>query len=125
MIRSGVPIYKYEWNSIYPKASSGVNIFRFVEKKIWAPIAYEKLPKFCFKCGTIQHPPDYHISKDESDPYQFGPWLRAEQLKRRAFHGLGSSGGTLDWWTILPKLPLTEEQRDQTDPEIAPSQPNV
>jgi hypothetical protein len=58
------------------------------EKSYWVPFKYEKLPRFCFKCGRILH--DQKGCLVQSVPQQnhaegkpaWGPWLRAEESSR-------------------------------------------
>lgn len=56
---------------------------------LWAPIAYEKLPKFCYKCAKILQSLECQTGNEDTGPYQFGLWLRTEQLKSRTSMGLG------------------------------------
>jgi hypothetical protein len=62
-------------------------------RSIWIAFKYEKLPKFCYKCGTILHGQqgcnrDGNLrspSKDDDQPY--GPWLRVIFPFRRGLKG--------------------------------------
>lgn len=53
--------------------------------KYWIPLQYEKIPRFCFKCGRILHVGDACSESDQSsnDTHQFGTWLRAVTNGRR------------------------------------------
>jgi hypothetical protein len=61
-------------------------------KVIWIPFQYEKLPKFCFQCGTIRHGQEGCAKKsdlrNQGEP-NFGPWLRAASPTRRADRNRG------------------------------------
>jgi hypothetical protein len=52
------------------------------EKAIWITFKYEKIPRFCFKCGTIRHggrgciAPGGRRMMGNGEKAQFGPWLR-------------------------------------------------
>ena len=52
------------------------------EKAIWNTFKYEKIPRFCFKCGIIRHGGRGCIAPEErkmignKGEAQFGPWLR-------------------------------------------------
>jgi hypothetical protein len=61
-------------------------------RSIWIPFKYEKLPRFCFKCGVVKHG-RLGCSKIGSrrttgeEEYPFGNWLRVSYAARR---GVGS-----------------------------------
>lgn len=62
-------------------------------EKLWILIKYEKLTKFCFKCGKILHLTVVNAFSDLNDTKQLGPWLRSE-LRR---HGTSPTvGGKLN-----------------------------
>jgi hypothetical protein len=52
------------------------------EKAIWITFKYEKIPRFCFKCGIIRHggrgciAPGGRRMLGNKGENQFGPWLR-------------------------------------------------
>lgn len=52
------------------------------EKSLWVPFQYEKIPKFCFKCGVISHGPEGRMKGDDKGKQgggseaEYGPWLR-------------------------------------------------
>lgn len=52
------------------------------EKSLWVPFQYEKIPKFCFKCGVISHGPEGRMKGDDEGKQgggseaEYGPWLR-------------------------------------------------
>lgn len=54
---------------------------------------YERLPKFCFLCGVINHGQEGCSKRSEmrnqSNPNQFGPWMRAASPPRRAERNRG------------------------------------
>jgi hypothetical protein len=71
----------------------------FAGKTSWIEFKYEKLPLLCFRCGRIVHgprgcpmTPATHLH-DREEPKQWGSWLRATDLKRRAKVGSGVRGG--------------------------------
>jgi hypothetical protein len=53
------------------------------DKAHWVSFKYEKIPRFCFKCGTVRHgrrgcvAPGGKPMKGNEDGAQYGPWLRA------------------------------------------------
>jgi hypothetical protein len=59
----------------------------------WVVFKYEKLPSFCFRCGRIVHDkkgcPVSNFSRRNNmeESRQWGPWLRAEESKRRGGGG--------------------------------------
>jgi hypothetical protein len=64
-------------------------------KSLWIAFKYEKLPKFCFKCGVIKHGSlgcGIHRSRrsEEEDPY--GNWLRVSYPNRRGSGGEYNTG---------------------------------
>ncbi|KAF5458477.1 hypothetical protein F2P56_022503 [Juglans regia] len=56
---------------------------RFIElegMQLWLPFKYERLPAFCFECGTIKHSrlcPGASRMVNKDAGHQYGPWLRA------------------------------------------------
>jgi hypothetical protein len=48
---------------------------------------YEKLPKFCFRCGAIMHGstgcPERHDVRAQNATAQYGPWMRAPSPTRK------------------------------------------
>jgi hypothetical protein len=66
------------------------------DRSIWITFKYEKIPRFCFNCGVIQHGsrgcvrPGGVRSVGEGRESQFGRWLRAGQSGNRS--GEGSRG---------------------------------
>ena len=56
------------------------------EEKIPMPIRYERLPDFCFCCGTLGHQFRECIKyKDQKqEDLAFGPWMRAVTMTERA-----------------------------------------
>lgn len=52
-------------------------------EKLWIPIRYKKLPRFCFNCGKIIHGMDCHVEGDKKGLNQFGSRLRVENQRRR------------------------------------------
>ena len=64
------------------------------EKSSWIAFQYEKLPKFCFQCGVICHGPGGCTKRsdlrNQSDPTQYGPWLRAPSPTRRGDRNHGA-----------------------------------
>ena len=62
-------------------------------KTLWVPFRYEKILKYCFRCGVIRHGlrgcirvGDQRVHGREVEP-KFGPWLRVPSPNRR--RGLG------------------------------------
>ncbi|XP_042942840.1 uncharacterized protein LOC122277023 [Carya illinoinensis] len=53
-------------------------IFISVEgKQTWIQLRYERLPSFCFNCGTIKHTTQGCILSRNEEKQQYGAWLRA------------------------------------------------
>jgi hypothetical protein len=52
------------------------------DKEVWIDFKYEKIPRFCFKCGTVRHggrgciAPEGRKALRNGGEAQFGPWLR-------------------------------------------------
>jgi hypothetical protein len=52
------------------------------ERSLWIAFKYEKIPKFCFRCGTIKHGNRECIkvvgrgAHGADNKFEFGPWLR-------------------------------------------------
>lgn len=85
------------------------------DKEIWVAFQYEKIPKFCFKCGTIRHG-----SRDcdrgsgrriqgADDENQFGPWLRVPSPKKHHYEASGR------WDKGKKKESSSEESSFRTD----------
>ncbi|XP_041009301.1 uncharacterized protein LOC121253336 [Juglans microcarpa x Juglans regia] len=60
-------------------------LLKLDDKQVWLPFKYERLPSFCFQCGTIKHK-EGGCSKGSRGIYgktscDFGPWLRANPPK--------------------------------------------
>jgi hypothetical protein len=55
------------------------------EATIWIPFQYEKVPKFCFKCGVIYHGVRGCTGgiggKMAGSEYEYGPWLHVPTKK--------------------------------------------
>jgi hypothetical protein len=64
------------------KPISRGRILHVRDKTYWITFKCEKLPRFCFQCGTIRHgsracvAPGGHKRQGQGDDTQFGPWLR-------------------------------------------------
>jgi hypothetical protein len=69
------------------KSLSQGRILKLEEKTIWVPFQYERLPRYCFDCGTIRLGRAGCLWRNEPQTYgsvpQFGPWLRVPSLTRR------------------------------------------
>jgi hypothetical protein len=52
------------------------------DKEVWIDFKYERIPRFCFKCGTVRHggreciAPERRKALRNGGEAQFGPWLR-------------------------------------------------
>jgi hypothetical protein len=70
-------------------------IIKLQGKEIWVAFQYEKLPRFCFKCGVVIHSNqkcgEYGGRKTQRtvETEEFGTWLRVASPKRRFGHGNG------------------------------------
>lgn len=63
------------------------------EKICWIPIAYERLPNFCYICGHLGHSmkdcdhyvpqPEIRDAQEEENIHPFGDWLRASPMKKK------------------------------------------
>ncbi|KAF5449950.1 hypothetical protein F2P56_030343 [Juglans regia] len=58
-------------------------------EKLWIPVRYEKLPRFCFSCGCLIHGKGGCVNKSEGAE-QYGVWLRAD-MKREKIKREGES----------------------------------
>jgi hypothetical protein len=73
------------------KPISRGRILHVRDKQYWITFKYEKLPRFCFKCGTIRHgskgciAPSGQKRQGQNDDAQFGPWLRVTTGGNRRF----------------------------------------
>jgi hypothetical protein len=80
------------------KPLSRVRFIKLRDKSIWIPFRYEKIPRFCFKCGTIRHGdrgcvrPGGRRSQEKENEVQFGPWLRVTPPGNRGGRGGGGRG---------------------------------
>ncbi|XP_059436731.1 uncharacterized protein LOC132169771 [Corylus avellana] len=66
---------------------------------LWVPFQYEKIPKYCFRCGVIRHGTRGCVRVGgqraygrETEP-EFGPWLRVPSPNRRRGTGGGWNHG--------------------------------
>lgn len=76
-------------------------MLRMKEKEIWIPFQYEKVPKYCFRCGLICHRKEGCERKEErrkhgeNSIFEYGPWLRATSPRRGMERERGRRGGEL------------------------------
>lgn len=63
------------------------NLISIEDSPHWIPFKYKRLPKFCFRCGSIRHAksgcikgPNVNKLHDAELP-QYGAWLRASPTK--------------------------------------------
>ncbi|XP_059429203.1 uncharacterized protein LOC132163020 [Corylus avellana] len=74
-------------------------MLRMKGKEIWIPFQYEKVPKYCFRCGLICHGKDGCERRDvrrkqgEDNVFEYGPWLRATSPRRGMQRERGRRGG--------------------------------
>ncbi|KAK4267190.1 hypothetical protein QN277_024005 [Acacia crassicarpa] len=64
--------------------TTGFWVPRGCKEPIWASVHYERLQKFCYKCGRIGH--EHRTCKDtatfkEGEEYEFGNWLSTAGVK--------------------------------------------
>lgn len=52
-------------------------------EKIWIPIRYEKLPRFCFNCGKMMHDSICNMGGDMQSKDQYGTWLRVKNQRKK------------------------------------------
>jgi hypothetical protein len=74
-------------------------IIKVQDKEIWVAFQFEKIPRFCFTCGTVVHSSrkcgEYggkRVQKAE-ETEEFGPWLRVASPKKRFGQFSGWSTG--------------------------------
>jgi hypothetical protein len=66
------------------------------DRTIWITFCYERIPRFCFKCGVIRHGgrgcvnPGGRKLQENENLQEFGPWLRVSPSNR---FGGGGGGG--------------------------------
>jgi hypothetical protein len=83
------------------------------DRSIWITFKYEKIPRFCFNCGVIQHgsrgcvrPGGVRIG-GEGRESQFGRWLRAGQFDNRFAGGRGER--SYGAWRNFNQMPSPSE----------------
>ena len=68
------------------------------DRTIWITFRYERIPRFCFKCGVIRHGgrgcvrPGGRKLQENENMQEFGPWLRVSPTNRYG-GGRGESRG--------------------------------
>jgi hypothetical protein len=87
-------------------------------KTMWVPFKYEKIPKYCFKCGVIRHGTRGCVrvgvqkASSRDGEQEFGPWLRVPSPNRRRGMGGGwNQGGR--WGHNQPEKNYGGDQRHQ------------
>jgi hypothetical protein len=71
------------------KPLSRGRIIKVQDKELWVPFQYEKIPRFCFKCGVVMHNSQtcgsYGGRKTQraEETEDYGPWLRVASPKRK------------------------------------------
>lgn len=74
-------------------------MLKLMNNSVWVAFQYEKLPKFCFRCGVIRHgltgclQSGGRRTSGEAAETQFGSWLRALSPNRRQGNGRWGAGG--------------------------------
>jgi hypothetical protein len=70
-------------------------MLKLPNRSVWVAFQYEKIPKFCYRCGIIRHGASgcqrdggRQLSGEAKDN-QFGAWLRADSPNRRQGYGRG------------------------------------
>jgi hypothetical protein len=71
-------------------------------KTLWVPFKYEKIPKYCFRCGVVRHGTRGCVrvgsnrANSREVETEFGPWLRVPSPTRR--RGMGGGWARGDRW---------------------------
>jgi hypothetical protein len=80
------------------KPLSRGRFLRLRDRTIWITFKYERIPRFCFKCGVIRHggrgcvrPGGKRLQENENSQ-EFGPWLRVPPSNRNGGGGGGGRG---------------------------------
>lgn len=66
-------------------------IIKLQNKALWVEFWYEKIPKFCFKCGVICHGAGGCVNEElrwkhgRGKENEYGPWMKVGYPKRRPF----------------------------------------
>ena len=60
-------------------------VLKIKEAPMLIPFKYEKLPKFCFRCGVIKRGvtgcSERNNARKQNATAEYGPWIRAPSLK--------------------------------------------
>jgi hypothetical protein len=78
------------------KPLSRGRFLRLRDRTTWITFQYERIPRFCFKCGVIRHGgrgcvrPGGRRLQENENMQEFGPWLRVPSSNR---NGGGEGGG--------------------------------
>ena len=83
------------------------------KEEIWISFKYEKLPNFCYWCNLISHDGkdcDIRLARKDTrntEPHQYGPWLRAMSfnLGKIPFTVVSGMGDGLGGVSIPSKMP--------------------
>jgi hypothetical protein len=76
------------------KPLSRGRFLKLKDRTIWITFRYERIPRFCFRCGVIKHgvggcvKPGGRMLPENENMQQFGPWLRVSPPNR-----FGGGGG--------------------------------
>jgi hypothetical protein len=79
-------------------------ILKLKNKSLWIEFQYEKIPRFCFKCGVIRHGAGGCVNEvlrwknGRGNENEYGPWLRAG-YQRRQLQTKGRYGEEEDMFT--------------------------
>jgi hypothetical protein len=73
-------------------------MLKVMNKSVWVAFQYEKLPRFCFRCGVIRHGVEGCsqtglLRTGEAGEPQYGSWMKALSPKRRQGTGRWGEGG--------------------------------
>jgi hypothetical protein len=77
---------------------------RVRDTPVWVPFKYEKIPKFCFKCGVVRHGDRGCVisgGRKTSGGWsenEYGPWLRIPSPNRRQGTSRGGVGEIRAGW---------------------------
>jgi hypothetical protein len=88
------------------------------DRSIWITFKYEKIPRFCFNCGVIQHGSRGCVSPGgvrrlgEGRESQFGRWLRAGSTGN--WFGGGRGGRSNGAWRHFNQMP-NQNDSDQSE----------